>query len=83
MKGCVCRKHGAHSYALKGADNPNWHGDQVTYHGLHQRIAAIRGVASLRENRVRISMNGPAVFTSEEWGELYAAVAEATGVLTA
>jgi hypothetical protein len=35
----------------------------------------------VRPGSVRMSMNGPAFFTREEWGELETAVAEATGAL--
>lgn len=34
--------------AMPGESNPSWRGDAVTYSGMHQRLARIKGMASLQ-----------------------------------
>jgi hypothetical protein len=70
---------------MSEADRMAWKAKAIGGRDLRVEIRKTAGgtqvLIVVRPDSVRMTMNGPAVFTREEWGELETAVAEATGAL--
>ena len=65
--GCGCRRHAK----PKGADSPNWVGDQITHKAMHTRVIRVRGAA--RTHRCLFCAEGDRIVPALDWAQLHEA----------